>query len=92
MDNGASSYRRFLDGDNSGLRDLIEEYRLPLQMFILSIVNNNEIAEDAAIETFVKLATKKPKYNGKASFKTWLFGIGRNTAVDFLRKSILFSD
>jgi RNA polymerase sigma-70 factor (ECF subfamily) len=86
MDNGASSYRRFLDGDNSGLRDLIEEYRLPLQMFILSIVKSNETAEDAAIETFVKLASKKPRYTGKASFKTWLFRIGRNTAVDMLRK------
>ena len=86
MDNGASSYRRFLDGDNSGLRDLIEEYRLPLQMFILSIVKSNEMAEESAIETFVKLASKKPRYTGKASFKTWLFRIGRNTAVDMLRK------
>ena len=86
MDNGASSYRRFLDGDNSGLRDLIEEYRLPLQMFILSIVKNNETAEEAAIETFVKLASKRPRYTGKAAFKTWLFRIGRNTAVDMLRK------
>ena len=87
MDNGASSYRRFLEGDDRGLADLIEEYRMPLQMFLYSFTGNHETAEDAAIETFVKLATKKPKFNGKASFKTWLFGIGRNTAVDILRKT-----
>ena len=87
MDNGASSYRRFLEGDDWGLADLIEEYRLPLQMFLYSYTGNYETAEDAAIETFVKLATKKPKYNGKASFKTWLFRIGRNTAADFMRKA-----
>ncbi len=87
MDNGASSYRRFLDGDNSGLAKLIEEYRMPLQMFILSFTGSNETAEEATIETFVKLATKKPKYSGKASFKTWLFRIGRNTALDFIRKT-----
>ena len=86
MDNGASSYRRFLLGDDTGLADLIEEYRMPLQMFILSYVQEEETAEEAAIETFVKLATKKPRYNGKASFKTWLFCIGRHTATDVVRK------
>ena len=86
MDNGASSYRRFLKGDDAGLRELIEEYRMPLQMFILSFAGDETIAEEAAIETFVKLATKKPRYNGKASFKTWLFCIGRNTATDYLRR------
>ena len=87
MDNGASSYRRFLEGDDRGLADLIEEYRMPLQMFLYSFTENHETAEDAAIETFVKLATKKPKYNGKASFRTWIFRIGRNTAADIIRKA-----
>ena len=87
MDNGASSYRRFLEGDDRGLADLIEEYRMPLQMFLYSFTGNFETAEDAAIETFVKLATRKPGYNGKASFRTWLFKIGRNTAADMIRKA-----
>ncbi len=87
MDNGASSYRRFLEGDDRGLADLIEEYRMPLQMFLCSYIGNYDAAEDAAIETFVKLATKRPKYNGKASFRTWIFKIGRNTASDMLRKA-----
>ena len=86
MDNGASSYRRFLEGDDAGLKELIESHRMPLQMFILSFTGEEDAAEEAAIETFVKLATKKPRFGGKASFKTWLFCIGRNTAVDFLRK------
>ena len=86
MDNGASSYRRFLEGDDAGLKELIEAYRMPLQMFILSFVKEEDTAEEAAIETFVKLATKKPRFNGKASFKTWLFCIGRNTATDYVRK------
>ncbi len=87
MDNGASSYRRFLEGDDSALAALIEEYRLPLQMFIYSFTGDYDAAEEAAIETFVKLAVKKPKYNGKASFKTWLYRIGRNAALDYIRKT-----
>ena len=97
MDNGASSYRRFLEGDDRGLADLIEEYRMPLQLFLYSFIGNADTAEDAAIETFVKLATKRPGFNCKASFKTWLFRIGRNTAVDIIRKdrkndSVSFED
>ena len=30
---------------------------------------------------------KKPKYNGKASFKTWLYTIAGNLARDYWRKS-----
>lgn len=87
MDNGAGSYRRFLDGDDEGLRDLIEEYRLPLQMFLNSVTCSAELAEEATVETFTKLALKKPIYNGRASFRTWIFRIGRNAAVDILRRS-----
>ncbi|MBR3440018.1 MAG: RNA polymerase sigma factor [Clostridia bacterium] len=87
MDNGAGSYRRFLDGDDEGLRSLIEEYRIPLQMFLNSITKNQTVAEDATVETFTKLAIKKPAYNGKASFKTWLFRIGHNAAVDIMRRN-----
>ena len=36
-------------------------------------------------ETFFKIVVKKPKFAGKSSFKTWLYTIGRNVAIDFLR-------
>ena len=45
------------------------------------------LAEEIMEETFFKIATKKPRYSGKSSFKTWLFAIGRNSAVDWLRKT-----
>ena len=43
-------------------------------------------------EVFFRLAAKKPRYGGKSSFKTWLYAIGRNLAVDWLRKSNRLSD
>lgn len=86
MDNGSEVYKRFLDGDNESLSGLIEEYRLPMQMFIFSIINDMDDAEDIVIEVFVKLITKKPRYNGKSTFRTWLFAISRNLTIDFMRK------
>ncbi|MCQ2553481.1 MAG: RNA polymerase sigma factor, partial [Clostridia bacterium] len=32
------------------------------------------------------LGIKKPRFSGKSSFKTWLYAIGRNVAVDYIRK------
>lgn len=87
MDTGAGSYRRFLEGDEDALVEIISQYRLGLQNYICSVVNNLSVAEDLTEETFVKLLMKKPKHKNTASFKTWLYTIGRNTALDWMRKN-----
>ncbi len=87
MDNGASSYRRFLQGDDSAFAEIIKEYRDGLILYLSSFVSGITDAEDLAEDTFVKLVTRRPRYNGKASFKTWLYTIGGNIARDYLRKA-----
>jgi len=87
MDNGASSYRRFRDnGDESGLVEIIRDYKDGLILYLTSIVGNIQTAEELAEDTFVLLGTKKPRDKGGSSFKTWLYTIGRNVAIDYLRK------
>lgn len=91
MDNGASSYRRFRDdGDESGLTEIIMEYRDGLIFYLNSIVDNIAIAEELAEDTFVLLGTKKPKDKGKGSFKTWLYTIGRNIAINDIKRRSRF--
>ena len=85
MDNGASSYRRFLDGDDNGLVEIIRDYKDGLILYLNSFVRNIDIAEELTEETFVKIVIKKPKYNEKSSFKTWLYAIGRNVTLDHLK-------
>ena len=86
MDNGESSYRRFLAGEDSAFEDIIRDYKDGLMLYLNGFVNNIFIAEDLMQDTFVKLVTKKPRFSGRSSFKTWLYAIGRNTALDHLRK------
>ena len=88
MDNGASSYRRFReDGDESGLVEIIRDYKDGLIFYLNSFVGNIYIAEALAEDTFVLLGIKKPKDKGKGTFKTWLYTIGRNLAIDYLRQN-----
>ena len=86
MDNGASSYLRFLSGDKEGFIDLVKEYNDGLILFLDSIIKDIHIAEEAADDTFLKLYTKKPVYKSDYSFKTWLYTIGRNTALNYLKQ------
>lgn len=92
MDNGASSYRRFLDGDDKGLAEIVKDYRDGLMLYLNGIVNNFSVAEELVEETFFKIITKKPRFHAKYSFKTWLYTIGRNVATDYLRHNVKQSD
>ncbi len=87
MDIGASSYRRYLDGDDTGIIEIIRDYKDGLTLYINSFVDNIFTAEELMEDTFFKLATKKPRFSGKSSFKTWLYAIAGNVALDYLRKN-----
>lgn len=92
MDNGEISYRRFLDGDDEGMVELIRDYKDGLILYLNGITGNILLAEEIMEDTFFKLVTKKPRFSGKSTFKTWLYSIGRNSAIDSLRKRSRFSD
>lgn len=86
MDNGAGSYRRFLAGDDNGIVEIIRDYKDGLILYLNGITGDICLAEELMEDTFFKLVTKKPKFSGKCSFKTWLYAIGRNAAIDGLRR------
>ena len=93
MDNGASSYRRFLDGDEAAFDEIINEYRLPLTMFINRYVHDMWTAEDIAIDVFSYIIVHPRRYNFSCQLKTYLFMLGRSRALDHLRrkKKIVFT-
>ena len=85
MDNGASSYRRFLDGDERAFDRIMEELFYPLVFFIDRYVQDIHTAEDIAMDVFSELIVHKHRYNFKVSLKTYLFMLGRSRALDWLR-------
>ena len=87
MTNGESSYRRFLDGDNNAFVEIVDEYRERLIFFLYRYVGDLHVAEDLAEDVFVEVLLHPKRFRFQCALKTWLFTIGRNKAVDFLRKT-----
>ena len=87
MDNGASSYRRFLEGDETGLNEIVEMYGNHLMFFINGYVKNITLAEDIMEDTIMELIVHKHQFREESSFKTYLFKIGRNKALNALKKN-----
>jgi RNA polymerase sigma-70 factor (ECF subfamily) len=87
MDQATLSYQRFLKGDESALVELIRDYRDGLMLYLNGIVSDLSVAEELTEDTFLKLVLKKPRFSARCSFKTWLYTIGRNLALDHLKRS-----
>ena len=86
MGNGESSYRRYLDGDETAFDEILELYKDNLIFFLCRFVGSVTVAEDLAADCFALLLAKPDKYDFSVSLKTWLFTVGRNRATDYLRR------
>lgn len=94
MDKGAEYYAAYLSGDGSGLEKIVDLYKDGLILFLNGYVHDVYTAEDLCEDTFFRLMVKRPHYDGSVSFKTWLYGIGKRLAFNFIKrnKKITFSD
>ena len=85
MDNGASSYRRYLDGDNSAFDEIIKEYFDSLVFFLNRYLRDLPAAEDIAMDAFADLIVSRHRYDFRVSLKTYLFMLGRSRALNYLK-------
>lgn len=73
-------------GDKKAISLLYENYADTLYGVILKVLNNEELAQDALQETFIKVWKKSKSYDAdKAKLFTWLYRIAYNTAIDKVR-------
>ncbi len=81
-------YLSFLEGNEKAFENLMTLIYKDLIFFINRYVNDINTAEDLAEDVFVKLLENKKRFNPqRASLKTFLFTVGKNLALDFLRKN-----
>jgi RNA polymerase sigma-70 factor, ECF subfamily len=76
----------YLNGDGESFEILIQRYLNPAYRFAYQYAGNAEDAEDITQEVFVKAWRNLQRFDRTKSFKTWIFAIAKNTAIDFLKK------
>lgn len=74
-------------GNDHAFRILVEKYRLHIFHSVFAILRNQQDAEDATQEVFLKIYASLPNYENQG-FKTWISRIAVNHAIDIKRKKI----
>jgi len=74
-------------GDSQQFGELTEPYRRELQVHCYRILGSLHEAEDMVQETMLKAWKRLDSYEGRASFRAWLYKIATNTCLDFLDQS-----
>jgi RNA polymerase sigma-70 factor (ECF subfamily) len=76
---------RARSGDGEAFRELVERHSRPLFRLAYRMTGSESDAEDVVQETFLKAYRQLSRFDGRASFGTWLHRIGANCALDIVR-------
>jgi RNA polymerase sigma-70 factor (ECF subfamily) len=77
---------RVRDGSVAAFQALYERHHRALFNFLLRFSADRLTAEDLLQETFLRVYIHRESYRPTAAFRTWLFTIARNLALDHLRR------
>ncbi len=81
------NYKNFLEGDIDAFERIVLEYKDNLIYFISRYTGGDiSTAEDIAQDVFAHLYVYKDQYNFSYSLKTYIFTLGKNKAIDYMRK------
>lgn len=73
-------------GDRNAFSVLVRRHQRSLHRHLARLVGTQDDAMELAQETFVRAWQALPRREPTASFRTWLFRIARNAALDHLRR------
>lgn len=79
--------RQILNNDYRAMEELHRRYVDRIFNYIYSQTNDYHDAEELLQDVFFKTATRLHQFEGKSSFKTWIFKIARNVVIDYYRKN-----
>ncbi len=82
---GASSYRRFLLGEENGLDAFVAAYSDALVRYAAGLVGA-AAAEDVASEAMALLLFKRKHFPDEARMRAYLYKIARSKSMDYLRR------
>ncbi len=72
-------------GDGDAFRLLVERYSRSVFRLAYRMMGNEQDAEDVVQEAFLRAYQQLNRYDGRASFHTWIYRIASNYSLDLLR-------
>ncbi|WFB35143.1 sigma-70 family RNA polymerase sigma factor [Kiritimatiellota bacterium B12222] len=73
-------------GDLAAFDYLMAKYQSRIYALLYNMTSNKEDAEDLLQDVFLKAYKALPKFKGNSSFYTWIYRIGVNTAINYVKK------
>lgn len=77
----------FRKGDDRAFTLLYERHKRALYAFALRMLGEGDAARDVVQDVFLRVFERRWQLNNPESFRSWLFAIGRNRCVSYLRES-----
>ena len=74
-------------GQLDRLATLFENNKVQLFNYFVRSGNNRALSEDLVQETFMKVLAYRTSFTGSSTFKSWMYGIARNTIAEHYRKN-----
>jgi RNA polymerase sigma-70 factor (ECF subfamily) len=79
--------RQVLDGDKDAYGLLVARHSLSVFRVAFRITENEADADEVVQETFLRSYRNLGSFNAQANFRTWIYRIAMNCALDVLNKS-----
>ena len=76
---------RVREHSTDAFEELSARYREIIYRHVLSTLHDNDATEDIVQEVFLRIWTHANQWNGRGTFKAWLFRIATNLALNYLR-------
>jgi RNA polymerase sigma-70 factor (ECF subfamily) len=73
-------------GDRKAFSELVRRHQDRVYRYLLRMLGSREDALELTQDAFVKAWQALPQWQPEAQFRTWLFRIANNTALDALRR------
>lgn len=73
-------------GNRAAFGELVNRYYEMVYVLAYGVVNNREVARDVTQDVFIKVYERLHKFDEKSKFKTWLYRVSVNAAIDQHRK------